>query len=406
MRIKIFTFGCKVNQYDSQFYKEFLTHCDNSIVDVHYDVALVNTCCVTKKAEKEAKRLIRKILNQGKEVWVTGCLVEKEELFSIFPAIKVLKRGYLYQKGISSGIDRIKEFQGHTRAFVKIVDGCENFCSYCIVPFVRGRISSRMKDQIISEIQGLVKNSYKEIVLTGIDIGRFGKDTGESFADLIKEINSIDGLQRFRLSSIEVFHISEQLLDVLAVCNKFCPSFHIPLQSGSDRILELMKRPYTFDLYIKKIERIKTYFPLVTFTTDIMIGFPGETEKDFNLTLSSISECKFLKVHLFPFSLHQQTAAAMLPGRVQESIKKERLNRASMIAQKVSLEVRKSFIRKRMKVLIEENIEGLWSGYSEYYIPVIIESSTVSAGEIVEIEPEEILQIQGDTYLFARKSII
>ncbi len=406
-KIRFFTFGCKVNQYDSQIFMELLSEQGYQITDEnHYDIALINTCCVTKKAEKEAKRLIRKLVDTGKMVWITGCLVEKDDLVSIFSDARIIRRNIFYQQAESKGIDKIKTFHSHMRAFVKIVDGCENFCSYCIIPFVRGKISSRPISKIINEVKVLADNSYKEIVLAGIDLGSFGKDTGENLKDLVKQINEIKGLARFRLSSIEVFHLNEQLLDVLCLCDKFCPSFHVPLQSGSDRILKLMGRPYSFSDYKRKLEQIEARFKNITFTTDIMIGFPGETQSDFDLTLQAISDCKFLKVHIFPFSPHKQTKAASMPENVPDTVKKERLRKAMQFTERISADVKRSFIGKQCDVLVEAKLSDFWFGYSEHYIPVLIDSSEQLSGKILKICPKEIKSFGNTDYLFAKSSTL
>ncbi|MCM8815430.1 MAG: MiaB/RimO family radical SAM methylthiotransferase [Candidatus Omnitrophica bacterium] len=402
MKIRIFTFGCKVNQYDSQMFIELFSKQGYEISSDDYDVALVNTCCVTKKAEKEARMLIRKLSRRAKEVWVTGCLAEKVNMSNEFHGAKILSRDSLYKKAHELGIHTIEKFQGHTRVFVKIVDGCENFCNYCIVPFVRGRVRSRRISEIIQEVKVLVENSYKEIVLTGIDLGSFGKDTGETLIDLIGHLNQVKKLARFRLSSIEMFHLSDTLIKELLLSDKFCPSFHIPLQSGSDRILSSMGRSYSFSGYFNIIKKLRESFVKdITFTTDIMIGFPGETETDFEKTIEAIFRCEFLKVHVFPFSLHSETKAALLLERVPAQVVKERLQKAISVAEEVSMGVKKKFLRKRCNVLVEEKLDNFWFGYSENYIPVVISSTQHLAGKMVTICPAEIKKIGNTTYLFA-----
>ncbi|MCM8816372.1 MAG: MiaB/RimO family radical SAM methylthiotransferase [Candidatus Omnitrophica bacterium] len=401
-RIKFFTFGCKANQYDTQLFSEVLSKIGYEIDRYNYEIAIINSCCVTKKAENEVKRLIRKTIDDKKEVWITGCLVEKDNLKAIFPTAKILSREGFYKMAKSLGVYGIKKFLGHARAFVKIVDGCENFCSYCIVPYVRGKISSRSISEIVDEIKALVENSYKEIVLTGIDVGGFGKDTGQSLKKLFEQVNEIEGLYRFRLSSIEVYYLTDEIIQTLRNCWKFCPSFHIPLQSGSDRILKLMKRPYTYDGYRKRIEKIKDVFGDVTLTTDVMVGFPEETEKDFEKTLRAVNECRFLKIHVFPFSLHPQTQAASFDRRVPECVKKERLKMLVKNGEDVAKEVKSGFIGKKCKVLVEEKIENYWFGYSEYYVPVLVDSSEELKGTIVSVIPEKLIEMKNNTYLYTR----
>ncbi|HOK79858.1 MAG TPA: MiaB/RimO family radical SAM methylthiotransferase [bacterium] len=402
-KIRIFTFGCKANQYDGQVFRELLSRQGYEVVDTSYDIALINTCCVTKRAENEARKLTKKLLKNGKTVWVTGCWVEKDDLPSLFPEIKVFRRNQLYYEAKTSGIRGIESFYGHTRAFVKVVDGCENFCTYCIVPYVRGKIKSRQIDEIAGEIRTLIDNGFREVVLTGIDLGSYGKDTGSDLVELIQKISVIEGLARFRVSSIEMFYITDKLLETLVHCENFCPSFHVPLQSGSSRILEKMGRPYKYHEYKERLDKIRSVFPSAGFSTDIMVGFPGETEQDFEMSIKAILECKFLKVHVFPFSPHSQTPASHLPEMISEKKKKERVLKMIEVADLVSSEVKRSFIGKKSIVLIERKINQLWSGYTENYIPAIINSKRNLCGTLVEICPESMMKLENVEYLYSKK---
>ncbi|MGB9642455.1 MAG: MiaB/RimO family radical SAM methylthiotransferase [Candidatus Ratteibacteria bacterium] len=402
-KIKIFTFGCKANQYDSQVFRELLSRQGYEPVNISYDIALINTCCVTKKAESEARKLIRKLLKDGKRVWVTGCWVEKDDIISLFPDVKTLRREQLYHEVRTFGIRGIENFYGHTRAFVKVVDGCENFCTYCIVPYVRGKIRSRQIDEIVEEIRKLINNGFREIVLTGIDLGSYGKDTGSDLTELIQKISVIEGLARFRFSSIEMFYITDKLLEILVRCKNFCPSFHVPLQSGSSRILGKMGRPYKYHEYKERLNRIKTVFPSAGFSTDIMVGFPGETEQDFEMSINAILECGFLKVHVFPFSPHSQTSASHLPGVVAEKTKKERVLKMIEIANSVSSGVKRSFVGKKNTVLIERRVNEFWTGYTENYIPAMIRSEKNLCGVLIEIYPESTIKLENMEYLCSEK---
>lgn len=402
--IKIFTFGCKVNQYDSQIFRELFSSRGYNISDSNsYDIAFINTCCVTLKAQNECRKTIERLLKKGKQVWVSGCWVEKEDFYCNLEGVVVFHRESLFKQAQENGIRTINTFYAHNRAFVKVVDGCENFCSYCIVPFVRGRIRSRPISDIISEIRILIEKSFCEIVLTGVDLGSYGKDIGVSLKDLIKEIAKISGLKRLRLSSIEVFHLSDGLLEFLSSYENFCPSFHIPLQSGSSSVLKMMGRPYIYQQYKNCINRIRSIWSIATITTDIMVGFPTETETDFYQTISAIEECKFLKVHLFPFSLHKQTFAARLRNKISEKEKKTRFLQANEIAGRVSAAVKKHFIGRDLFVFVEGKREGVWFGYSENYIPVLIDTDAVLIGNIVRVTPEGLKNIGNQVYLLARK---
>lgn len=402
--IKIFTFGCKVNQYDSQIFRQLFSRKGYDISDSKsYDIAFINTCCVTLKAQNECRRTIERLLKKGKQVWVSGCWVEKEDFCQDLAGVVVFPRKFLFEQAQENGIRTINTFYAHNRAFVKVVDGCENYCSYCIVPFVRGKIRSRPIADIISEIRTLVEKEFCEIVLTGVDLGSYGKDIGVSLKDLIKKISDISGLRRLRLSSIEVFHLSEGLLELLSSCKNFCPFFHIPLQSGSSSVLKMMGRSYTYQQYKHCINHIRSIWSIATITTDIMIGFPTETKVDFYQTISAIEECKFLKVHLFPFSLHKQTFAARFGNKISEKEKKTRFLQANEIAGSVSMAVKKHFIGRDLFVFVENNTEGFWFGYSENYIPVLIDTDDVLKGKIVRVIPEGLKNIGNQVYLLARK---
>ncbi|HOJ30625.1 MAG TPA: MiaB/RimO family radical SAM methylthiotransferase [bacterium] len=406
-KIKIFTFGCKANQYDSQIFREVLLRQGYETVNTSCDIVLINTCCVTKKAENEARKLVNKLLKNGKRVWVTGCWVEKDNLVSMFPEIKVVHREQLYQQAKIYGIKGIGNFHKHTRAFVKVVDGCENFCTYCIVPYVRGNIKSRQLSEIVEEIKTLVHNGFREIVLTGIDLGSYGRDNGSHLPELIQRISVIEGLTRFRLSSIEMFYIDGKLLNILSCCKNFCPSFHIPLQSGSSKILKEMGRSYTYQQYKNRIDEIRSVFPFAGFSTDIIVGFPGETEQDFEMSINAIVECGFLRVHVFPFSPHPQTPASHLLEILPEKTKKERVLKTIEKANVISREVKGSFVDKKCIVLIEQKIHKFWTGYTESYVPVLVHSEENLCGSLIEMYPQSIMKLNDTDYLYSdRYSIL
>lgn len=383
--VSLISFGCKVNQYETHLLRENLEREGYKSVD-EGEIFVINTCCVTGKVEKEIRRIIRKKLREGREVWVTGCLVNKspEDLKVQFPSVKI------FDKNEFITVKTISNFNSHTRAFIKIEDGCENYCSYCIIPYVRGKVKSRDEEEIVEEIRKLVKNGYKEIVLTGIDLGAYGKDTGTSFISLLKKIFKIEGLRRVRLSSIELIHLSDEIINFLAEWEVFCPHFHIPLQSGSNRILKLMNRKYGVSEYIEKIEKIRERINKVTFTTDIMVGFPGEKEKDFIETCEIVEKIQFLKIHIFPYSPREKTSAYHFPDKISCDVKKEREYEIFKVGNRVSYEVKKKFLGKTFQVLVERKKDGYWEGYSENYIPFIIESEKYLKNEVVSVMAEKI----------------
>jgi len=384
MRFEFITFGCKVNQYETQLLKEnipFLYRQNN-------DVCVINTCCVTDKVEKEVRRIIRKKIREGKDVWLTGCFVNKERgrIKVNFPDVKIFDKFACFNR-----TRVISFFEKHTRAFVKIEDGCENKCSYCIIPLVRGKVSSRDENEILEEIKTLGGNGYKEIVLTGVDLGAYGKDNGKKLSDLIEKISKIKGIERLRLSSIEVFHIDKEFIDFLSSFEIFCPHFHIPLQSGSDRVLKLMRRRYNYSQYLEKIEYIRKKFKNVTFTTDIMIGFPEETDEDFRKSCKAVEEVGFLKVHIFPFSPREGTEAMLFENKVDWRIKKEREKVIFKVAENNRRKVMSNFLNKNLNVLVEKKEGNFWAGYSENYIPFLVSSQKNLKNKIIFAKGERII---------------
>jgi len=397
MKITVKTYGCKVNQYESQLIRENLEKKGFALSsEGDADAVVVNTCCVTGKAEKEARSFIRKSLNAGKKVWVTGCGVRKDDrLKEMFPSASFYPdNGYFIEKELA-GLKTINRFDGHTRAFVKIEDGCENYCSYCIVPLVRGKVRSRPSAEIISEVERLALNGYKEIVLTGIDLGAYGRDAGEGFIPLLEKLNGVKGLRRIRISSIEVFHLTGALVEALLSGGLFCSHFHIPLQSGSDRILKLMGRRYSFSDYMKSVESIRKREGKgrVTFTTDLMVGFPGETDADFRLTCRAVEEAGFMRAHIFRYSKREGTAAFVMENQVLENIKKEREKELESVVGRVSAEVKRNWVGRTLDVLVERKTEFGWEGYSSEYLPV---EFTGGDGLVNEIVPVTAKGIRGD----------
>jgi len=398
MKALVKTYGCKVNQYESQLIRENLER-QGYILSQNgdADVVVVNTCCVTERAEKKARSFIRKAVANGKRVLVTGCAVRKQKsLVEEFgSSIEVYPdKDALIRTVCPSGLTTISRFDNHTRAFIKIEDGCENFCTFCIIPLVRGRVKSRLIRDVVREVRDVASNGYKEVVLTGVDLGAYGSDTGEKMTDLMKDMEVIEGLKRIRLSSIEVFHLTEELLKYLSNSRSFCRHFHIPLQSGSDRILKKMGRRYTFSEYLSRIERIKGSDAAgrVTFTTDVMVGFPGETEEDFNLTCEALKRIRFLRVHIFRYSRREGTAASRMDGQVPEDVKKKREKELEDVVDKMCYNVKEGFIGRPLDVLVERETDNLCEGYSSEYIPVAFTGGKGLLNKVVTVTGKEIVK--------------
>jgi len=408
--IKFITLGCKVNQYDTQNIRErFLATGFKELTDGRIaDIYVINTCTVTHKADRESLYYINKSFHENRraKIIVTGCLTELDsgKILATRRSALIIKNQdkdrileYLKvtsNKEIKSGISY---FKGHTRAFLKIQDGCNNFCSYCKVPLVRGKSRSRPLNEIILEAQRLVKNDFKEIVLCGICLGAYGKDlnSGVRLSDAIEQLEEIDGLLRLRLSSIEAADISEELIETIAVSRKACRHLHIPLQSGDNEILRKMQRNYRYLDYLNIIKKIKKLIPQIAITTDIMVGFPGESEENFKNTLKLVKKISPLRVHIFPFSPRNSTPAyKFLQEKVSPLVIKNRSALLKNIADDCSYHYRKQFLNKNMLVLIEERSKEnpiFWEGYTDNYIRVLLESDRVLKNQLVKVKLKKIL---------------
>lgn len=392
MKVRFVTLGCKVNQYETQRMREIFLSAgfEEAGRGTPAGVCVINTCTVTAKADSDSLYAIRRAVedNPGALVLATGCLAEKDgdRIKKIKGVSSVLRNAckerildFVPVPAAGSIPAGISFFYGRSRAFVKIQDGCDNRCSYCKVSLVRGRIRSRGGKDILEEISRLAANGYREIVLTGICLGSYGIDKGlpGSLAQLIKDIARVDGLDRIRLSSIEVSDISPALLELFSEDNKLCPHFHVPLQSGDDRILAMMRRRYNGKTFLERIGQIKKSVPGVSITTDVIAGFPGEDEKAFLNTLRTIREIQPLKTHVFPFSPRKGTAAAEMTGRLSRETIKRRCVVLSGLARECSIEYMKSFIDKEVEVMPEggspdtDNKKAFREGYSSNYIRVM-----------------------------------
>ncbi len=347
MKIYIKTFGCRVNQVESEALLEnCLQKGFTSADDIKQaDLCLLNTCAVTHRAERDAKKEIRTILRQNPraKIIITGCCakVRKEALEKEFPSLKIILKDDVASFLFGREIDwSVKAHSGKTRAFVKIQDGCNNFCSYCIVPFARPIKTSKPKEIVLEEIQNLIKNGYREIVLSGINIGNYlCPKSGANLAVLLSEICALEGNFRIRFSSIELNTITDDLLEAAQTAGKkFCPYLHIPLQSGSSKVLKEMNRKYDAPQYIKRLKEIKDSIKEIAFFTDVIAGFPTETEQDFKQTLALIEQVKFAGLHVFSYSKREGTSAALMK-QLPSSVIKER----SIILHSLDKKLRQDF---------------------------------------------------------------
>ncbi len=411
--IKFFTLGCKVNQYDTQSIRErFINAGFKEIYDGEMaDIYVINTCTVTHRADSGSFNLIRRAKkeNSNAKIIVTGCLTELDEdaikkIGGISLIVKnrdkerIIDLLYLDYRTIEQKNHRTKTgisyFKGHTRAFVKIQDGCNNFCSYCKVPKVRGASRSRPLDEILQEARKLVRNGFKEIVLCGICLGAYGKDlqSKRNLVSVIEELERIEGLLRIRLSSIEAGDVSDRLIQKMAQSKKLCRHLHIPIQSGDGEILKKMNRSYTRDGYLNLIKKIKRSIPEIAITTDVLVGFPGEGEDNFKNTVDLIREIMPLRVHIFPYSKRLGTRAAFLKDKTNPLALKERISQLARISIECALAYKKQFLNKDRDVLIESCKEnkGYWDGYTDNYIRVRVKSDKDLKNKLIQVRLKKI----------------
>ncbi|MGC8943362.1 MAG: tRNA (N(6)-L-threonylcarbamoyladenosine(37)-C(2))-methylthiotransferase MtaB [Caldisericia bacterium] len=381
--VYIKTFGCKVNQYNSEMIKENLIMDNKFKFANNYkdaDLFIVNSCFVTENAEKEVLKEVRKFSKLGKVI-ITGCFnrklnIENVYILNLNEENEIREFIYkIYNISLDEKFykDKIEKFSNRTRAFVKIEEGCNKFCSYCIVPYLRGRARSRNIDNIIDEVKILIENGYKEIVLTGTELGYFGIEKGINIVELLKKLISINKNFRIRLSSIDPEFFSDELIYLMKENSKICPHIHLPLQSGSDKILKKMRRGYDISYYIDRVNFFKKNVTNGTITTDIIVGFPYEEDDDFENTIKILEEVKFLKCHIFPYSRREGTLSSKYEFSVSKDIVNERLKIIKEVANRVRKEVIKSFINKELILLTENKINGKLFGFTENYIRVFID---------------------------------
>jgi len=401
MTFNIITLGCKVNAYESEIMKELLLNAGYKEEKEHPEVVIINTCSVTNMADSKSRKMVRRYKRENPNtiLVVCGCstqnkkeeyeqmdidiLLGNKDKSKIVTLINNFKNNH--EKYIKFYDDRdldfedmtVKEFTSHARAFVKIQDGCNNFCSYCVIPYVRGNIRSKDFNKSLEEIKTLVKNNHKEIVLTGIHTGSYGAGLNYDLSDLLHEMNKIEGLERIRISSIEVTELNEKFLNELKENKKICNHMHIPLQAGSDEILKKMNRKYDLKYFFEKINKIREIRPDISITTDVIVGHPYETEELFLKTIETCQKIKFAKIHVFPYSKRDGTASSRMSNQVSDVDKKIRSHKLIEISNELEKEYAKKFIGKKLDVLIEENYGeksiGHTSNYLRLEIPEILE---------------------------------
>ena len=397
MKVGIYTLGCKVNTYESEFIISLFKNRGYEIVDFNEnpDIYIINTCTVTNNSDRKDRKIINSIKNKKACIVVCGCFVESAKDYD-FSGIDVVVGNY----NKSNIVDYVEEnlkthkqiiakdnimtvpfedmeiesLESRTRAFVKIQDGCENYCSYCIIPFVRGRCRSKDKNAVLKEVNTLVNNGYKEIVLTGIHTGNYGVDIGLKFSDLVEEILNIKDLERLRISSIEITELDDKFFDLLKN-KKLCNHLHIPLQSGSNEVLKSMNRKYTKEEFKKIIDKIRKIRSNISITTDVIVGFPKETEENFTESLDFIKEINFAKVHVFPYSKRNGTKAARMNGHIDGKTKKERAKRLLKLSEELEKKYYDKNIGQKEKILIEKKESNTLYGHTSNYLYLKLEGN-------------------------------
>ncbi len=408
MKFNIITLGCKVNSYESNFMKEALVKNGFSFCNLNEkcDILILNTCTVTdtsdKKSLKEVRRLKRE--NPNAILVVCGCSVQNDKTKYDDLGINILM-GNINKSNIVSIIEKYLDdktpveyvaktrdlpfenmevdVSDHTRAYIKIEDGCDNFCSYCVIPFVRGKKRSKDFSLVLKEVEHLANNGYKEIVLTGIDTGGY-ESNGKDLTDLIHEMSKVKGIERIRQSSIEITQINDKFINELKNNKKICDHIHIPLQSGSDSILKLMNRKYDLKYFFDKIDMIRSVRPNISITTDVIVGFPGETEEMFLETMDTCKKINFSKIHAFPYSERKGTKASMMDGKVPESVKHERVKKLLELSDSLEKSYYDKFKEKKLDVLIEEVSEFGSKGHTSNYL-MVHTNEKLQKGEIYNL---------------------
>ena len=419
---KVISLGCKVNYYETEAISKLLSSYGLiRVSDIEKsDISLINTCTVTEEGSRKSKQLIRRAisLNPNGIVVAFGCLAQIDKTLKDIPGLNIVlgstNKEEIYDKLLKYLNDKeniceidgnvfhakydnlfVDSFKEHTRAFLKIQDGCTNFCSYCIIPYARGNSRSKELKDVIKEAKTLVSNGHKEIVVTGIDTGSYGKDIGSSLVELLKELEKIEGLDRIRISSIEAKQVTFELIDLLKGSKKIVKHLHIPLQSGSNRILKLMNRHYDKEYFIETIDRIRKEIDNISITTDFIVGFPTETNEDFNESLETLKEINFQKIHTFKYSIRKGTKAEALP-QVDEKIKKER----SKIVLKLSDDNNLSYIQdnlfKELDVIFEVYKDGYLYGHTGNYIYVKAKGDKEYLNKLINVK---LLKIEKDAVL-------
>lgn len=419
--VAFYTLGCKVNHYETEaiwqlFYKQGYERVD---FDKRADVYLINTCTVTNTGDKKSRQVIRRAIRKNPDaiICVTGCyaqtspaevmdipgvdiVVGTQDRVKLLDYIEQFKRKREPINGVSNIMkNRVYEeldvpsFTDRTRASLKIQEGCNNFCTFCIIPWARGLLRSREPDAVIKQAQQLVKAGYKEIVLTGIHTAGYGEDMKDyNFAQLLRDLDTnVEGLKRLRISSIEASQVTEEVIDAINHSNTLVRHLHIPLQSGSNTVLKRMRRKYTMDMFADRLEKLREALPGLAVTSDVIVGFPGETEEEFMETYNFVKEHKFSELHVFPYSKRTGTPAARMEDQVSEDVKHDRVRRLIALSDQLAKEYASQFEGELLEMIPEERYKddpnsGLYVGYTDNYLKVKVPANKEMVGKLVKVK--------------------
>ncbi|NOU68075.1 tRNA (N(6)-L-threonylcarbamoyladenosine(37)-C(2))-methylthiotransferase MtaB [Paenibacillus sp. LMG 31461] len=417
------TLGCKVNFYDTEAIWQLFKNEGYDQVDFENtaDVYVINTCTVTNTGDKKSRQMIRRAIRRNPEaiVAVTGCyaqtspaeimaipgvdmVIGTQDRERIIPLVKQFESDRQPINAVRNIMKTrtfeeldVPDFADRTRAFLKIQEGCNNFCTFCIIPWSRGLMRSREPQSVIAQAEQLVAAGYQEIVLTGIHTGGYGEDIEDySLAKLLKDLDKVEGLKRIRISSIEASQITDEVIDVLKSSDKMCRHLHIPLQAGDDQVLARMRRKYTTAEFARKIERLHEIMPDVAITTDVIVGFPGETEEMFRDGYKFMEQMKFSEMHVFPYSKRTGTPAARMEDQVDEEIKNARVHELIDLSEKMQLAYAQKFVGQVLEVIPERTYKGapdsgLYSGYSDNYVQLVFDGSEDMIGQVCRVKVTE-----------------
>ncbi len=418
MKVSFYTLGCKVNLYETEVIMNKFKKKGYEIVDFNdkADIVVINTCTVTNTSDKKSRNIIRQAVknNDGAVIVVMGCYsqVRSEDIKEIDGVniiigntnksrVVELVEDYIKNRENKTLVENIMHtdfepmvldsFETKTRAFVKIQDGCNNYCSYCIIPYTRGNIRSKPKEEVVEEIKCLVNNGYKEVVLTGIHTGHYGKERYDyDFSDLLNELCCIDGLLRLRISSIEITELDDKFLETLKNNKQIVDHIHIPLQSGCDKTLKDMSRKYDTAYFINKINEIRKIRPDISITTDLIVGFPNETIDDFNDTYEFIKKVNFSKIHVFPYSRRKGTKADLMENQIPEQVKKERVRKILELSKELELDYMNKHLNKELEILVEKYEDGIIFGHTSNYIGIKAKGTEEDINKIIKVKPNKV----------------